>query len=395
MSLKNDLKNAFDFRSAAKNEINTRVDDAIYGVANKVSQALTGQDLLRGGKSGFSSVNNEILTKRYLTSQDGYVSGYFFTAIDEIPLGLSAYLKSNYSSDAIKKVGWDDETIRQTFSSFAADVQLPQDTLRSVSFQGRSGFAQNSPIFTQKGNTISISFLVDQNLLITRLISGWYEYITRLADGRADIESGGGGGIIDTIINKATSFAGLGNILGGGSGSDYKAQIYSSTIYYCTMLPNGNDVNFAFVGTGIYPTMNPISDFNGTLGTVENIKHNVTFNVDYYDIWVPGKSETQWIKDYMQELVTYYRAGIFGSGNKGYLQQIADRLISNNLGRIGDAITSRIKGPAGEIISGGLTSVLKEKINTAASKGDSRINKASSRFKMKSANTINKIFKKF
>lgn len=397
MSFKNDLKNAFNIKQNLKNAVNTRVDDAVYGLANKVSQKLTGKDLIRGGQSGFSSVNNEILTKRYLTYKDGYVNGYFFTAIDEIPLGLSSYLTSNYSGDALERGTWKDENIREVFSTFAADVQLPQDTLRSVSFQGRAGFAQNSPIFTQKGNSVSISFLIDQNLMITRLINGWYEYITRLADGRTNIGgSGDDNDIIGDALDKITKMVGLDKILGNSGGSDYKAQIYSGTLYYCTMLPNGRDVNFAFVGTGLYPTVNPLSDFNGTLGTVENVKHTVTFNVDYYDVWVPGKSETAWIRDYIQQKVDEYRAGIFGSaGGGGYLQQIANNLIGDNLGRLGDSITNRIKGPAGEIIAGGLTSVLKGRINTAASKGDNKINSGVNKFKMKSANSINKLFKKF
>lgn len=407
--------------SSVKKEANNRIDDSVYKVGDAIGHAThilkSYESLDRNG--GFTNSGNEMLTRRYLTSRDGLVNGFFLAAIDDVPTGLSSYMKSAYSGNALKRINWTDNEIKRIFSSYAADIQLPQDTLRTLQFNGRSGFSQSAPLFSQKGNQITVNFLVDQDMEVTRLIHAWYEYITRMSDGRITqdgseasndqssllgVEGTALSGTFSSLapsvgktINKAIAPVSqladaVNDILDLGTSQQSSSNIYSCTFYYCSMLPNASDLVFAFVATGVYPTIDPLSDFNGTLGSVDAVKHSITFNADYYDIWIPGKRDTEWLHDQMSTIVENYKLGIFGSSGKCIAGQLLDKATGKLIDNLGNAITDKIKGPFGEVISGSLTSALKGGVNTAGNKIDSRISSSVSGLKMKTANAINKAF---
>ena len=204
----------------------------------------------------------QLLTKRFLDTKDAYVTGYFYTTIDSVPSGFVNFMKSNYEGN------WNEDKIIQVFTNMSTEVKLPQETLKTITMAGRAGYTRTSPLFSEKPNQISITFLVDQNLDASVLMSGWFEYITRVSDGRIDAGE---------TVNRTN--------------------IFGCNFYYCTLLPNMRDIVFAFVGEGLYPLNNPVGDFGHTSGTVEGLSHSMNFNIDYYDTWVNQKKTMLWLKE--------------------------------------------------------------------------------------------------
>ena len=207
----------------------------------------------------------QLLTKRFLDTRDAYVTGYFYATVDSIPSGFVKFMKSTYNGN------WNEDKIIEVFTNMATDIKLPQETLKTVTVPGRAGFSRTSPLFSEKSNSITITFLVDQNLESTTLFSGWHDYITRVADGRLD------------------------------AGSDVsRTNIFGCNFYYCTLLPNMRDIVFAFAGEGLFPTNNPVGDFGHAAGTTEGMNHSMSFNIDYYDTWVVGKKPMFWLKEQLR-----------------------------------------------------------------------------------------------
>lgn len=216
--------------------------------------------------------NTQILTRRFLTGEDAYVTGYFFATIDSIPLDFLKFLREKYTGD------WTEERITQLFTGSVLEVALPQETLKTVTFPGKAAYFRTAPLFSQKGNSISINFLVTQTLNISSFFIAWYQYISQITDGRWKIDS----------ENPSTN-------------------IYGANFYYAAFLPNMIDIVFAFVGEGFYPTNNPFSEFGHALGTIENLRHTVTFNVDYYDVWTRSNRDNVWIKDLIMSKYEKYK----------------------------------------------------------------------------------------
>lgn len=214
--------------------------------------------------------NLQILTKRYLTSRDAYVTGYFFTTIDSIPPSLVSFMQKNYTGD------WSEQKIIKMFTMFSVEVSLPQETLKTNSIPGIGGYSRTNPLFTQPGNNIGINFLLDQDLEITTLLTGWYRYITLVSDGRLEVED-----------------------------DNPTANIFGCNFYYCTLLPNMTDIVFAFVGETCYPTNCLPSDFGHGVGVSDSLRHSMQFNLDYYDYWTKNNMNNAWmekaLKGKMQE----------------------------------------------------------------------------------------------
>jgi len=242
------------------------------------------------------STDLQILTKRYLTSRDAYVTGYFFTTIDTVPPGFVSYMSKTYSG------GWSEDKIIKAFTSLAVEVALPEETLKTNTMNGRAGFSRTSPLFSQKGSVITVNFLVDQQLESTNLLMGWYDYITKVADGRLEDKDG-----------------------------NPKANVFGSNFYYCTLLPNMRDIVFAFAGEGFYPTSNPLHDFGHTLETYQNLKHASTFNVDYYDYWTYGRMDTYWLKTYMETQIEKYTIMLSAGGGGGEGSGVGDKFSNPNI----------------------------------------------------------------
>lgn len=223
----------------------------------------------------------QILTKRYLTSKDAYVTGFFFVTLDSLPVGLSTYLSDNYIG------GWSEEKIVKVFTSSAVDVTLPQEALKTISSQGLGGYSRTCPLFTQPGNTISISFQVDQDMEITTLLIGWHDYLRKMADGRIEVDT-------SSLFNVTSN-------------------VYGCNIYYCTLLPNLEDVVFGFVGEAVYPTTSPLSDFSHNVNTYDALKHVITFNVEYYETWTKLNVKNDWIHGVMKEKMEIYKSDSFNN----------------------------------------------------------------------------------
>lgn len=229
------------------------------------------------------SNNVQILTKRYLTSKDAYITGYFFATIDSVPPHFVSFMRDNYEG------GWDEFKIIQTFTSMTADVTIPQETLKVTSFPSRGGMSRSGPLYSQHGNSVSISFLVDQKMETTSLLSGWYNYVTLMADGRLP-----------------------------QTGLNYSSNLFGANFYYCTLLPNMQDAVFAFAAESFWPTTNITQDFSHNLTSVDSLRHSVTFNIDYRDYWTNGRKDTRWIKTLLETKI------------KEYSQDLAKLANSNN-----------------------------------------------------------------
>jgi len=217
----------------------------------------------------------QILTKRYLTSRDAYVTGYFFTTIDSIPPSLIKFMKDNYDGD------WSEDKIIKLFTSLSVEVSLPQETLKTNSMPGLGGYTRTHPLFSQPGTSVGVNFLVDQHLEITTLLNGWYRYMHLVSTGKLE------------VLDK-----------------DPTANIFGCNFYYATLLPNMVDVVFAFVGETFYPTNFNPSDFGHGVGVSDVLRHSTQFNIDYYDYWFKNSKTTsnKWMADAIIRKMNEYRS---------------------------------------------------------------------------------------
>lgn len=222
----------------------------------------------------------QILTKRYLSSRDAYVTGFFFTTIDYIPQGFIDFLKDEYGSNWLGVGYWNEREIIKIFTSLSIEVALPQEALKTITSPGIGGYSRTCPLHTQPGNIINVTFQVDQDLRVTSLLRSWYKYITMTADGRYEVKSG----------------------ISEGAHSN----IYGCNFYYCTLLPNMEDIVYAFIGESFYPLSQPQQDMGHGVSTNDSLKHNIAFNIDYYQTWTNGNSPNEWIRDILYEKFQYY-----------------------------------------------------------------------------------------
>ena len=265
--------------------------DTALGSANDFIDSINGGSSL-GSSSKLNAPdvktqNGQLLTKRFLTKADAYVTGYFFCTFDSLPPGFVDYMSQNYRG------GWTSQKIIQVLSSQAHEIQLPSETLKTLTFSGVSGHNRTSPLFSQKGNQVTIQFLADQDMQLTSIISAWYEYITRVSDSRLNIEKYASQSI-------------------GGNSNPAATNMYGCNFYYATLLPNMRDVVFAFAAEGLFPTSNPFNDMGHSVGNHDVLKHSITFSIDYYDFWVKGKNTMTWIKTLLQNKINnIYGNGIF------------------------------------------------------------------------------------
>lgn len=228
------------------------------------------------------SRKGQLLTKRYLTDKDAYVTGFFYATIESVPPAFISFMREYYPTG-----NWNEDNIIELFSSSITEVQLPAETLKTLQFNGRAGHTVTSPLFSQKGNTITIQFLADQDMQITSLLMGWYDYISKVNDGRYNVES---------IFQEA-------KIIDIESDSN----IYGVNFYYGTLLPDMSTLTFGFAAEGLFPTTMPINDMSHTVGQTDALRHSVTFSVDYYDFWVKSKSDTYWIKSMLSDKISELR----------------------------------------------------------------------------------------
>jgi hypothetical protein len=233
-----------------------------------------------GGSGSVSTMDikkrkTQLLTKRYLTEKDAYVTGFFYATIDSVPPAFIDYMVTYYPLG-----NWTEDNIIEIFSSSITEVQLPAETLKTLQFNGRGGHTVTSPLFSQKGNTITIQFLADQNMQITALLMGWYDYISKINDGRYDVS---GSLLKEKVVT--------------GTLSDYESSsnIYGANFYYGTLLPDMTSLTFGFAAEGLFPTIMPINDMSHTVGQHDALRHSVTFSVDYYDFWVKSRMDTYWL----------------------------------------------------------------------------------------------------
>ena len=218
--------------------------------------------------------NLQILTKRYLTSRDAYVTGYFFVTIDSIPPSFLAFLKKKYDGG-----DWSEDKIIKLFTSLSVEVSLPQETLKTNAMPGIGGYSRTHPLFTQPGNSIGVNFLVDQRLEITTLLNAWYRYIHEVTTAKFLVED-----------------------------SDPTANIFGCNFYYATLLPNLTDIVFAFVGETFYPTSCLPSDFGHGVGVSDSLRHSMQFNIDYYDYWTKNNKDNAWMEKAIRGKMDQYRA---------------------------------------------------------------------------------------
>lgn len=273
--------------STALSQANTFIDTINSGVpvpnmTNNVSSKNGGGKL---NTIDVKTKSGQLLTKRFLTEKDAYVTGFFYCTADSFPPGFISYLKRNYSG------GWTEEKVIEIFSSSATQIQLPSETLKTIQFNGKGGFNRTSPLFSQKGNTITVEFLADQDMQITTILTAWYDYISQVADGRINSDL----------------YTGLESLVDGSS-----TNIYGANFYYCTLLPNMNDIVFAFAAEGFYPTTTPISEMGHAVNSHDALRHSVTFSIDYYDSWIKGKHQMLWLKNLMLSRISMLRNGIGG-----------------------------------------------------------------------------------
>ena len=241
-----------------------------------------------GGSGSVSTMDikkrkTQLLTKRYLTEKDAYVTGFFYATIDSVPPAFIDYMVTYYPLG-----NWTEDNIIEIFSSSITEVQLPAETLKTLQFNGRGGHTVTSPLFSQKGNTITIQFLADQNMQITALLMGWYDYISKINDGRYDVS---GSLLKEKVVT--------------GTLSDYESSsnIYGANFYYGTLLPDMTSLTFGFAAEGLFPTTMPINDMSHSIGQHDALRHSVTFSVDYYDFWVKSRADTMWIHNLLSSKV--------------------------------------------------------------------------------------------
>jgi hypothetical protein len=228
---------------------------------------------------------------------DPYISGYQFIYWKVLPKSLPAYMNYMYSSTG--SVGPQERGIPgiQNFLANACmSVTVPGGTLNKTEFTGLGGSKWAAPTNMDYGNTLTIKFLEFSGLPVTRTFHSWFRMIREYRTGTSPL---------------------VGN---NNADNSYSKTNYTGTLLYWTTKPDGVNVEFAALYTGVFPTKDPQDSFNGDITSVDKLEIDMEFSIDW--IW-----QEPWVYTEAQNWARAYKANM--NSAHGSLSQSGNNLTQN------------------------------------------------------------------
>jgi len=185
-------------------------------------------------------------SKESTDAVDPYITGYHFINFKEFPT-----LGSRMLSTGPKQTG----QLQRTLESVCTSVTIPGATLNNAEFTGLGGTKFTYPTNADWDNTVSLRFTEWSGAVVHNIIHAWIKMIC------------------DTRYGINTS-----SLLEGTTKKDFVA-----AMWYWTTKPDGYNVDFHSLITGMYPTKDPTDQFGHDLATVDKLELDIDFKCDV--IW--------------------------------------------------------------------------------------------------------------
>lgn len=209
---------------------------------------------------------------------DPYISGYFFIHFSYLPPDLSTVIANTGGPDGLSG----DSYIRNVLHGSCLSVTVPGAMVNKTEIMGLGGVKWAVPTNVEWDNTISMKFLEFSTLPIHAIMHGWVKMIR-------DYRSG-------------TSYL-------NGEGTYTKSK-YAANLYFWTTKPDGRTVEYAALGTGLFPMKDPTDLLSADITTYDKLEIDIDFNCDY--LW-----QESWVYDTCRTLAnTYYNSAV-GAGGRG------------------------------------------------------------------------------
>lgn len=178
---------------------------------------------------------------------DPYISGYGYLWFDNLPA-------------AVKQIN---SNAQSALAALAYVITPPAITLEKVTIQGVGGTQWSVPTRLNIANEFSVEFVELTGTPISEIINGW---VTTIRDYRTGLS------------NMTTSTTPT--IIQNSSNSTYNKSLYSGTMYYWTVDPDGVTIETLWYYTGVFPLSFISSEYVTDVANNGELKLTVNFNVD-------------------------------------------------------------------------------------------------------------------
>lgn len=189
---------------------------------------------------------------------DLFISGYGYFWFEYLPPDLPKYVPGMTLSE-----------IQMTLAALCQRVTPPGETINKTTQPGLGGKKWSTPTNLEVGDTATISFFEISGTPLKKIMSGWTRLIRDMRHGASGLK-----------------------------GSDYTKVNYSATGYKILTKPDGMTIETVEYYTGLWPTKNPLDNFNLDIATNDKVDVDIDFSVDnIYDdfedkqAWIVSKSE--------------------------------------------------------------------------------------------------------
>ena len=205
-------------------------------------------------------------------SADPYISGYHYIYWTTLPFALPNYTKW-FSNGAFATPLY----IKNFLAGACLSVTPPGGTLNKAEFTGLGGTKWEVPTNIDYGNTITVKFLEFQGTPIFSIFHSWFRMIRDYRTGTSPLTAS------------------------AESPLSYSKKNYSGSLLYFTTKPDGLNVEYAALYTGVFPTKDPQDSFAGDITAVDKLEIDIEFSLDW--IW-----EEKWVYTEAQAIATMYKA---------------------------------------------------------------------------------------
>lgn len=205
-------------------------------------------------------------------NSDAYISGYHFIKFDTLPSQLPTMVNNHPDSDPTSSTA---ENIQNTLQSACLSVTPPGVTLNKTEFTGLGGVKWAVPTNIDQATSFTIKFLEYSSLPILNIMHAWIRLIRDYRYGASNLSHQG-------------QVSGTNQL-----GSGYTKPNYSANVYYWTTKPNGYDLEYYCLFTGVFPTKDPQDSFSSDVAANDKVEIDIEFNCDWvwYEPWVKQNCE--------------------------------------------------------------------------------------------------------
>lgn len=221
---------------------------------------------MAGLGNSFAAVldNSNSFTRKFgdvVSAVDAYVSGYHFIQWGHMPPALSDYVA--IARPTTSPVPQGESQIASTLQSLLVSVNIPGATVNKTELTGLGGIRWGTPLNVEQDNAVTMRFYELSGIPVYHIIHGWVRMIR------------------DYKFGVSSLTANTGNF-------QYTKSNYNASCYIWTTKPNGLDIEYSALATGMFPARDPSDVFSSDLATNDRVEIDIEFNCDYlyHEKWV-------------------------------------------------------------------------------------------------------------